>query len=796
MALASQSAMAADELAIEEIMVTAKVRQQSLFDVPLSISVLDNDRTNRLGIRSLDDIDRWVPSLDIRTPSGRRSSTIVMRGLSPNTTNEQLRGVSIFVDGIYLSGSLASLRLQDLQRTEVIRGPQSTMFGRATYTGAIDLITRDPIVENISGRIGARYSQYSTGDTSRYSIDGRVDFPIVQDRLWGSVNVMIDDTDSFANTPSGSTGVGGEETVQIGGVLYWQANDDLSFKLRYAHTEDEDDTAFVHITHPDEWLANGISTVTVGNNTIWPSGAVMEPVAGVTECQPTFDNSSTSTMGTKDGIVDTPGAVGRGTPSDCGEEQSRDFLSLIATWNLNGYELSYRGAYFESDLDSNNDFFPRGNVDGLGVDPFFGPGNGVNPGGKSSFAFIATAEEFENMSHQIRIVSPSDRSVRWLGGFYYFEEENRNFRVDNLVPLSSWTGSITGVNRIEDRGRDKLENIAVFGQVEFDFLDTWNLSLEARLQEETIEKPQCSDCRQQSFPDQIGQDLEESETEFLPRATLTWMPAESQIFYVLYSEGTKSARFNPTEPSGFPFNFADFVYVKPEELDNYEIGAKNAFLDNRMRTSLALFIMEVENQQQSAQLPASTVAFTQNVSESTVKGFEFEALVNISEKLTANLAIGYADHEYDTDFVPGSSSDRRIVNGESLEGKTSPGVPKTTVNGGIQYETQAFGDYRFLARADISWRDKQYVDLANRAYVEDSSQLNLMGEFGNDTWSVSLFAYNVTDEEVSPGNFSGTSTCTYRNAAAGSNFPSPFQRCNGLGISRGREVGLSAVWNF
>lgn len=768
----------------DEMVVTAKGREQSLQDVPLSITVLGETDIEQLGVRSLDDLDKWVPSLDIRTPSGRRSSTIVMRGLSPNTTNEQLRGVSVFVDGVYLSGSIASLRLQDLERTEVIRGPQSAMFGRATYTGAIDLVTRNPVTDKITGKVGGGYSQYSVGDTPRYQINGRLEFPILQDRLWGSISALYDDTDSFADTPSGSTEVGGEETTAYGGVLFWQATDALTFKLRYNRSEDRDDTGFVHITHPDEWLAAGVSTEVVGNNTIWPSGEVMEPVSGVTECQPTY------------GALDSPGAIGRGEPYNCGTNQDRDFVSLIANWDVGRYALSYQGAYFQSDLETNDDFRPRGNVDGLGVDPFFGPGNGIDPGSKTAFAYIATAEEFENTSHQLRIVSPDDERLRWLAGLYYFEEENKNYRVDNYVPRDSHTGSIVGVNKIQDRGTDELENIAVFGQVEFDITDQWTASFEARYQHETIEKKQCPDCRLASYGDVIGQDLKESEDEFLPRVTVTWQPGETQTYYALYSEGTKSARFNTSEPPGFPGDFADFVYVEPEELDNYEIGAKNSFWENRIRTSIAAFIFDVDNQQQTAQLPDSTVSFTQNVSESTVKGFEIEAFASFTENIDANIGIGYADHEYDTDFIPGSSFDRRIVNGRSLEGKSSPGVPKTTINAGVQYSMPVMTDYNFLVRLDASYRDKAYVDLVNQAWVDESTQFDLLGEFGSDVWTLSLFVRNLTDEKESPGNFSGTSSCVYTNPAAGSTFPGPFQRCSGLGISRGREVGLTAYLNF
>ncbi len=774
---------AAAQAVLEEIIVTAKVREQSLADVPLSISVLDETSVEQLGIRSLGDIDKWVPSLNIRTPSGRRSSTITMRGLSPNTVNEQLRGVSVFVDGIYLSGSIASLRLQDVQRTEVIRGPQSAMFGRSTYTGAIDLVTRDPRVEELSGRAGIFYSQYSEGDTPRTQVEGRLDFPIIQDTLWGSLSAVSDDTDSFAQTPSGSAGVGGEKTTAVGAVLYWEPTDLLSFKMRYNYAKDKDESPFVHITAPDEWIAAGVNTSVVGSGTIWPDGETLNPIAGTTECQPAYNGGA------------SPGAIGRGTPNDCGVEQTRNFLSLIAEYEMGAYELSYRGGYLTSEVKQNADFFPRGNLDGLGVDPFFGPGLGIPPGGKSAFGFIATEEEFKNTSHQIRIVSSPEEQFRWLGGLYYFAEENRNYRVDNFSPKSSWSGSVVNVNKIEDRGADELENIAAFGQVEYDLSNQVTASFEGRFQKETIEKSQCPDCRLQSFADTSGQDLKESENEFLPRLTVSWKPTDDQTYYALYSEGTKSARFNTSEPPGFPGNFEDAVYVKPEQLANYEVGAKNSFLDSRLSTSFGMYYMDVTDQQQSAQLPESTISYTQNVSDSTVIGFEFEAFAAITERWSANLAVGYADHEYDNDFVPGSSLDRRIVNGRSLKGKTSPGIPKTTFNAGVAYAMPIMKDYEFTTRLDLSYRSKTYIDLANQGYVGPTTLLNLWADIGNDTWTAALFVRNLANDDTSTGTFTGTSTCTYRDAAF-TTFSSPSQRCSGLGVSRGREVGVSASVNF
>ncbi|MCC5870733.1 MAG: TonB-dependent receptor [Gammaproteobacteria bacterium] len=768
--------------ALEEIIVTAKGREQSLFDVPLSITVLNEELIQQLGISTFDDLNRWVPALNIRTPSGRRQSTITMRGLSPNTNDERLRSVSIFVDGVYLSGSIASLRLQDLERVEVVRGPQATMFGRATYTGAIDLITKTPKVDQLTGRLGGGFSQYSSGNTSRYEINGRLDFPILQDRLWGSVSAVHDSTDSFAQTPSGSTGIGGEESTAIAALLYAEPTDNLSIKFRYNRSEDRDDTSFVHITHPDEWIAAGVETSTVGNNTIWPVGKVMNPVVGTTECQPEYG----------DGI---PGSIGRGRPEDCGQRMERNFASWIVDYDLGDYALSYRGGYFRSFLNSNNDFRPRGNVDGLGVDPFFGPGNGITPGNKAPSGYISTAERYQNISQQLRIVSPSEAQLRWLAGLYYFTEKGTNFRTDNFNLSSSHTGSITDAAQIVDRGPEETENFAVFGQLEYDLTEQVTASFEFRLGRETLERKQCPDCRLASYPDQVGADSKETETDFLPRVTLTWKPDGDQTYYALYSEGRRSGRFNTSEPANFPGNFADFVYVRPEELKNYELGAKNSFADSRVQTSVALFYMDLKHQHQTAQLPDTTLSFTQNVGKSSVWGFEFETFAALTDRVSATLGVGYADHTYDTEFVPGSALDRRIVNNRPVKGTTSVGNPRTTINGGVQYLAPMMTGYELLVRVDASYRSRAYIDLANQAYVGANTRLNLLTTLSRDAWSASLYARNLNNDRTSPGNFSGTSTCTYTNPAF-TTFNSALQRCSALGVSRGRELGVSAAWNF
>jgi len=759
---------------LDNIIVTAKGRRAPLGATSLSISALTQDdlRFDSLGLASVDRLDQFAPSLSLRTPSGRSSTTIAMRGLSPNTTNARLQGVSVFVDGVAVSGPIASLGFSDIERIEIVRGPQSTLFGRSTYSGAIDIVTSSPSPDKVEGAVSAEASRFSVGDTPRYKSRLRVDLPIRNDSLWATFFGEFDKLDSFARTPSDSTGTGGEESRVLGGAIYGRPSDRLFFKFRYVDDRSDDEIPLVQIVHPDEWVAAGLDIETVGDGTIWPVGEVLDPQSGTTECQP---------AGTE------LGAIGRGRPLGCGLVQERTLASLIVDYQLEDYQLSYRGGYVRSDLNINSDFRPRGNLEGLGSDPFFGPGRGLPPGNKSATAFIATDETIQNTSHQIRLVSDERFRWRWLVGAYAFAERNKAYRINNFASFAT----ARDVPRLQSRGTQRTQNLAMFGQLEWDATEHFVASIEGRYQKETIRAKPCPGCLAPT-----SANLKRTEYEFLPRLTLTWRPNERHTVYALYATGTKSARFNLTEPANFPGNFEDFRYVEPEKLESFEIGLKSRLLDDRLHLNAALYRQDIDDQQRTFQLDGSTAAFTDNVAESKVLGFEVEATTFLTDVLKADVAIGYADHEFLSDFEPDSLRDNRILNGRSTKGLTSVGIPKTTINLGLEYSAAiANSDYQLRVRTDAIYRSKQYADIANQAYVPESVKFNIFADIGNDNWGVSAFARNVFDERVATDTFSGASSCTYTNPEFTS-FNDPRQLCLGLAVSRGREIGAALRFRF
>ncbi len=433
----------AQQLALEEIVVTSKQREQNLQDVPLNITAFSSDDLMKQNIFDVRDIAALTPSFTYYSGTGRADPTaLVVRGLAPNTSDERYQGLSIFVDGIFQSGQLTSIDLSDLSRVEVIKGPQSATFGRATYAGAVDYVTRTPTDNEIVGRIRGQWSSNSGNNNHHLSL--RVNFPVVEDKFWVSVNGTSLRRGEVGKNPSNGKGIGVEETSALGIILYAEPSDDTSIKFRFAHDRDRDTQPLFYVSEPAEWIADGASLLTLDNGTPWIDGKVPDPHIGRT--------------GGGEFLRDARPLVG-------GRDRDRYFASLIAETDiLDGHELSYRGGYFRSKYWNNADGLQRSAI----KDPFWGnvpnfKSNVIN--GTAGFLdnlFVtlfnfANQEEFENTSHQIRLISPGDEPLRYTFGVYYFYEQLRNFQVPRFVV----PGNPTGLTR----GFETATNYAVFGGV-------------------------------------------------------------------------------------------------------------------------------------------------------------------------------------------------------------------------------------------------------------------------------------------------------------------------------------------
>jgi outer membrane receptor protein involved in Fe transport len=804
--------------ALEEVVVTARGREEDLQQVPISMTVLSSVDIISRSIVDVRDVVSFTPSMTFYSGTGRGDPTaLVVRGVSPQTSDERYQGLSVFIDGIPISGQVTGVDLSQVERVEIMKGPQSAKYGRATYSGAIDYVTKVPQGDKVTASLRSRYSQHGSGSAGTTFYTGNVTVPVVADRLWVSANATFNRVGGrYPNRGIDGGRVGQEQTDSYGGTVFAKPWEGSTLKLRYAQDAESDSPALFTVTQPTDWagqpynLSNlytitavnpitpGCPTACSGIGSVWINGDVPNVGAGLTG-------------------TDFTGAFPRGFlpaayPDGGGATRRRQFASLLFTQDLAGLELSYRAGYFEQAFYNAGDFRYRAAVG----DPTFGP-LGVTGGTKVGFN-VANEEVFRNQSHQIRIASAGADRFRWSAGLFYFDESDRNRQV---IAPTSVTNPGAPVTR-QTRGLERLKNQAIFGDIAYDFSDRLTGTLEGRFQEETVYFDACPQFVANAVPAQTGLvcsfdnplDRSAKNSDFTPRVTLQYALTDDINAYAYWSKGVKSGRFNT---SAAAFNFA---FIEPEELDNIELGLKSVLFDQRLVLNVALFSQTITGQQLLVTVPnplcifnPTTGAITscppgqmltltgvQAVGDSEVYGAEIEGRWQVTERFSTTYGIGYAHHEFSDAVGPFRNTDPQFfLPGETLKGKTSINTPRVTGNLSGEYRMPLVsGRFELALRADALYTGRRYLDLANRASLEPVTRFNARATLtgGDGKWNASIFGRDLTDEATPlGGGLTGSSSCYFTEAPLPPAVR-PGQRCQSVGLPRGREIGLELSYSF
>lgn len=786
----------AQELVLEEIVVTSKLREQNLQEVPLAITVFSEGDLERLGVKNVQDLAAFTPNFNIYSGNGRQdASAINVRGLSANTSDERYQPVSFFVDGIFMGGITVGLDTANTERIEVIKGPQSSTFGRATYAGAIDFITKTPSLDEFGGRVTAELSS-NTFDNTNYEVTGLIEGPIIEDKLSMSLFVKHSLVDGFDQVPDGQFGeVGEEKTLAFNGVIYSQLGESTSLKLRGIYAEENDQEGLYHTTQPVYWDQQGSNIVTLPSGALFVQGTVPNPIRdGIRG----VDLVSPFTLADTSDIAD---------PDEGGYDRKRYFGSAILEHDFdNGMSFSYRGSYLLNKYEAHVDFRGRSLV---GTDPIFGqqvPTPTGFPAFNLAFQF-PFQEEFEDTSHQVRLLSSDEDRLRWSVGAYYYWSRDSNFqqRSDRTDP--------GGNPDRQTRGDENIINYAAFASVAYDINDQLTFSLEGRIQEEEVTFQQL-DGTPVSSGSILGEDLTNKKTSFEPRVTLDYQASDDQLFYAMFAKGEKSGRWNTS--TTFPLvngvrPSSGFLFAPPEKLFNYELGSKSTFMDGRAILNIAAFYQDVKDQQlrQSVETSVDLNDDGQNdilnqiftAGDSRIWGFEVEGTAQLTEELTIRAAMGYSDHEFKDDIAPSADFDLfDFTGGRTLKGNTSVNVPKLTGTASADYVTPIMGgDFDLRIRGDVVYTGKKYTELANIAQIDNYFLFNLRTGLETESWNLNLFVNNVFNDKTAQGaGLTGTSFCEYKTNAPSASLPAynPAQRCIYLVPQRGREWGVSATFNF
>lgn len=807
----------------DEIIVTARRVGESLIETPVAVTAISEGAIEDLGLQSIDDVARHTAGLSFSNAFGRSGERPVIRGAANILANVQFgveAGAAYFIDGVYYNGTAQALDLKNLERVEVVKGAQSALYGRNTYSGAINYITKRPSAEGFSGTFEATYAEDNEID-----VYGRVSNSIGDGALGFSLSGRYYEyggDSAWENAVDGSQ-LGEEQSFNLNGVVDVNFSDNVSSVLKVGYAEDDDG--------PRPFRLIGAE-----NNNCYPGyrspayynpnhlSFLNPPFGGIFPASTTSDNNFQYFCGNLSDFEDLAPAQDLDGVPFIGVEREQLYANLLNEFKFdNGWEFLAQFGLRTEELSTGSDSDHQvGGTNFFPISPFFSV-----PLGAPLFSTSGVTDTFD-YSAELRLRSPAEKRVRGsIGAFYYdYEREARSF--SNAAVSST---NLSGISPLEDT--QGIENIAVFATLDFDITDRLDLSLEARYQEETKSLTELDDGV--DFPATYEQEV--TFDDFIPKVILGYDINDTMSSYASYSKGVKPGGING--PIGIPTNNE---FYAPEESDNFEVGLKGRYPDGKGQFTLAAFFNDISAYQLTT--PVATQGSTNvnsvatNQGSAEIFGIELETSYDLSDYVTIGGSYAYNDAQFtsgcdDFQFVlntggylgaafdplnPPSSLDIRgggttpildpdgLFTGNlscSIEGNQ---IPLTSEHMGSIYTfvTVPLSDgWEGFFNADYTYESSKFVQVHNGAETGDASIFS--GQIGieKDNVRFEIFGRNLLDERTPPAAtrwfdiFEGFNTFSSRTPGATSIDRSGLgPRSFFLSYRRGRQLGARVRVNF
>ncbi len=765
----------ASGFALEEIVVTARKREESLQDAPLAVSAFTSNDLKARQISSTDQLGDITPNLtfDAYAPASgsSASSQIFIRGIGQTDfTAVTDPGVGLYVDGVYYARSIgASTSFLEMESVEVLKGPQGTLFGRNTIGGAVLLNSKKP-TDEFSGNAEVKLGS----DDMRNAV---LNFNVpLSENLFSKISLASSKRDGYVERVYDGVELGDDDSLAGRVALLWQASDQLTVLLTADYTKENEQGApavSLGVNDSAVWptLANRYQIPSCSVYTGAPAGA---PIPSPTNGDPNCLNETTILGEHKSG----------GTSK---VESDLDYwgVHLTAEWDVSE-KLTVKSITGYRDLES---FSAR-------------------DGDATPHVLINTEDEFyhEQFSQEIQFSGVAyDSQVKWILGLFYFEENAENPNPLDGLPIQ--VGSIFSGGEVEN------DNWAVFAQSTWDMTSDFSITAGIRYTDEqkqflpySIVPPdggpyfggggpgtrnRYADCPTGAegpaacpggpFPGLLflpGDSLvpqEWVEEEFQKTNVMVngaWNLSDDVMVYATYSQGFKSGGFDQRYQAGAPA----VTSFDPEEVEAIEFGLKSSWLDNSLRVNAAAFYSDYQDMQLVALFGFAPV--TKNAGEATLKGFEIEATYIPESSWLIQLGVGYLDAEYE------ELSDDILNTTPITKDSAFAQVPEWSTNLGISYTT-TWGEWTVEPRLDWIYSDETYQDATNDPLLlSDSYNLlnaSITMTSASDAWELVAAGRNLTDElYLITGRSSFNSAPGY---------------AEGI-YSRGKEWSLSVKYNF
>ncbi len=736
---------------LEEVLVTARKREESLQATPISIAAYTDKELEYRQISSTDRLSDITPNLtfDSGSPSSgsKSAAQIFIRGIGQTDfTPVTDPGVGLYIDGVYMARSVGNvLNFLDVERIEILRGPQGTLFGRNTIGGAISIFSKRPNQEkDASVRV-------QVGNDNMFYVSARANMP-VSETFQANLALSSRNRDGYVTRPFDGVKTGDDDSLAARGSVLWTPTD--SFELYVV----ADVTKIRENGSPT--VSNGVNDrqafATFGNGLLDScTGVNINPNFGAGG-PPSFPPPGVGAGGAP-GCVGPDSFAGPYTSNGTFPVKSDlDVWGISAefTWDFSDYvSLKSITAHREMEMESSRD-------------------------GDNTPANIFATQDFydhEQFSQEFQFAGKAvDDRMSWLFGLYHFQEDGFN-RNPVFLPVGS----------IQSGGLYDNNSQAAFFQTTYDMTTQWALTFGIRYTEDTkrftpdqisLGDSSASGFFEPTWPNFVGfylpsvgapiaagdrlatfAEFKEKFDDTNAMLNLSYQATDDVMIYGSYSEGFKSGGFSQrftaftVEPNSF----------QPETATTYEVGFKSDLLDHKARLNIALFHTDYDDLQIIIRESFNPITF--NGGKASIDGGEIELTLVPTDRWYITAAIGYLDAGYDSldpSVTEGSNAtpihiDNKLVN-----------TPEWSIALGAAY-TFYIGEWATLVpRVDWSFHDDQFNDAVNepRLFQDDYSLLNagISLQTNDGRWEGILAFRNITDEEyVITGNSSWGTSASY-----------------------------------
>ncbi len=698
------------EAAGEEIVITARKRAEQIQQAPVTVSAYSEAEIKSAKIENLADIAQRTPGLNFTPLFGAQNQLPIIRGAAQTFG---ALNVGVFLDGVYLTGKGAvDLELNDLERVEVVKGPQSALYGRNTFSGAINYVTKAP------SRTFEASAEATVGENGLRKAIASMSGPL-SDTLALRVGAYGKEFDGFYT----SVIDGGQVDFQrvYGAILTLEAQPTDQF------------TATVRLSASDEDSGQPPSNVIRTNST--PTTVA----AGQTRNRLYVGEVPAIA---EDGVLVNTKTTGL-EPSPYGQRNQIFRFNLTLENEFDAFTATSITAYSARDteytLDGDNTICDR-----AGGCPDFGVALAE---GRSNFSVSSEDQTFRDFSQEVRIQSPANARLQWLAGLYFFDSDSEALARSYTLTTASRASYAFAFSLIE------TESFAQFASLGYDITDKLTATVEVRHEHEQqayVQRPtNAGTAFVYSGPSTNVFDLSQSFDFVTPRATIDYQLTPDTLVFATVGKGVKAGGFN-TASNITP---EQRTYDEEESL-NYEIGAKNDLFDRRLRANVALYYTDWQNQQVACQNPgtggSTNRTYTCNVGEASVWGVELDGVWRITEAFEVSGNYAYTRARYQ-EFVDDSLA--AVLSAAGLpaydfDGRSLPYVPEHKVSLSPRYTLDLAGDTELEFRLDAAYQTKTYVRADNLQSFGEKTVVDVRATYSAPRWWVQAFVDNAFDDDT------------------------------------------------